>query len=421
MIDLEATRKTTIANNPIIPNRNSYFIGRQAQLQNIKDALMAPGQNQAVAICGLGGVGKTSLAIQAVYDNKESFPGGVYWLTADSSRGDSTIKASLFSLGKTIGVVDNDTDDSRLASIVIDHLQKKQARFLLVIDNFDSVEMSVLARKLVSGSWIKESEVSMILTSRLDKENFPKIATKPFLVDLKSFELQEGVEFLRKRTEIVQDEMDARDVVLELGGLPLALDQAAAYLKASKEKLPSYLKKLRKKKLKLINKSSALPPTDDVEIARLAVQTTWGMNMDSIEEEMPMAKKVTFVLAFLSPRCIPRTIINQGSPKLENHELAEAIEDDVDKMLLCLSKLSLFDKMSDDTLSVHRLVQDIIKEQINDAGLLQETLQNAQKMLAYAVENEENPEDYMNQSVGTKEEENIWWNVAALGGWGAIM
>ena len=46
--------------------------------------------------------------------------------------------------------------------------------------------------------------------------------------------------------------MDARDVVLELGGLPLALDQAAAYLKASKEKLPGYLKKLRKKKLELL-------------------------------------------------------------------------------------------------------------------------------------------------------------------------
>ena len=250
--DLEATKNTTIANNPIIPNRNSYFIGRQEQLQNIKDALMAPRKNQTVAICGLGGVGKTSLTIQAVYKNKDSFPGGVYWLTADSSKWDSTIKASLFSLGKTIGVVDNDTDDSRLASIVIDHLQKKQKKFLLVIDNFDSAEMSVLARKLVSGSWIKQSQVSMILTSRLDKENFPELATEPFLMDLKSFELEEGVDFLRKRTERVHDEMDARDVVLELGGLPLALDQAAAYLKASKEKLPGYLKKLRKKKLELL-------------------------------------------------------------------------------------------------------------------------------------------------------------------------
>ena len=73
-----------------------------------------------------------------------------------------------------------------------------------------------------------------------------------------------------------------------------------------------------------------------------------GMNMDSIEEETPMAKKVTFVLAFLSPRGIQRTIINQGSPKLENNELAEALEDVVDNMLLCLSKLSLFDRMSDD-------------------------------------------------------------------------
>ena len=418
--ELEATKKTSTASVPIIPNRNSYFIGRQAQLQNIKDALTAPGQNKAVAICGLGGVGKTSLAIQAVYENEESFPGGVYWLTADSSRGDSMIKASLFSLGKTLGIVDNETEESRLASIVIDHLQKKQKRFLLVIDNFDSIEMSVLARKLVSGSWIKQSPVFMILTSRLDKENFPKLATDPFLMDLKSFELEEGVDFLRKRTERVHDEMDAREVVLELGGLPLALDQAAAYLKASKEKLPNYLKKLRKKKLKILDKSQALSPTDDIEIARLAFQTTWGMNMDSIEEEMPMAKKVTFVLAFLSPRGIPRTIINQGSPKLENYELAEALEDDVDEMLLCLSKLSLFDRMSDDTLSVHRLVQEIIKEEINEAGVLQETLQNVQRMLAYSIENEEKPEDYMNQPVVSKEE-NSWWNVAALRGWGMIM
>ena len=65
--------------------------------------------------------------------------------------------------------------------------------------------------------------------------------------------------------------------------------------------------------------------------------------MDSIEMGHEKAKKLTYVLAFLSPRCIPRTIINKGSPPLDDAELAEALDEDVDELLFVLLKLSLFD------------------------------------------------------------------------------
>ena len=96
------------------------------------------------------------------------------------------------------------------------------------------------------------------------------------------------------------DQQVGQELVIEVTGLPLALDQAAAYLRSSKCKLSDYLKKLKKEKLKILNKEKARPPTENVEKTRLAVKTTWSMNMACIREEYPVAQKLIYILSFLS-------------------------------------------------------------------------------------------------------------------------
>ena len=54
------------------------------------------------------------------------------------------------------------------------------------------------------------------------------------------------------------------------------------------------------------------------------------MNMACIREEYPVAQKLIYILSFLSPRCIPKTIINPGSPELEDKDLVEFFSDDFD-------------------------------------------------------------------------------------------
>ena len=415
--NIESANKCIKKSSPMfsIPNRNSVFSGREEYLDKMKEALEKEG-NSIVAIQGLGGVGKTTLALEAAWIHKDMFPGGVYWLTADSDKGDTIIKTSLFGLARKMDRINHNIEDERLVDVVTGHLME-QEKCLLVIDNLDSEELSSLAFKVVNGMWLRESNVSLIITSRL-KDLSKKISLPSTTINLDCFVLEEGVDFLRKRTDLPLEQTDSQELVLELGGLPLALDQAAAFLSATKCKLPEYLKNLKEEKLIVLNKMKAHQPTEATEKARLAVQTTWRMIMDGIEKEFPAAQKLMHVLAFLSPRCIPKTIINEGSPKLEDEELAKVLTNafNVSDLVHALTKLNLFEEDAGDCVRVHRMVQDIIKEEVKEMEIEEETMQNVQCMLVKALEVEETPSSFMKYV-----EEDIKWKVANLSGWTLIV
>ena len=153
-------------------------------------------------------------------------------------------------------------------------------------------------------------------------------------ITLGGFSLREGIDFVRRRTGNVYQDTDSQELVLELGGFPLALDQAAAYLKLSNSKLLGYLEILKK------------------------------------------------------------VMINQGTPTIQDEDLAIALSaaDTIECLLLNLTKLSLFKEASEDTIRVHRLVQDIIMEDVmKNKDCLKTTLENIQKMLSHSIENEELP------------------------------
>ena len=138
--------------------------------------------------------------------------------------------------------------------------------------------------------------------------------------------------------------------------------------------------------------------------------------MKCIKEEFPIALKITYILSVLSPRCIPRTLINPGSPKLQDEELSEALFNDVEYVLLTLTKLSLFEEASETRIRVHRLVQEIIKEEINEQDHLTETLQNVQRMLTHAIEVETSPLSFLSYA-----ESATKFNVAALHEWSMVV
>ena len=113
--------------------------------------------------------------LEAAWGERERFPGGVHWLTADSGSGDNTFKTSLFGLATKLRMLNDsyDIEDDRLVDIATSHLLE-QERCLIVVDNLDSEEFSPLVNRFINGSWVRESKVSMIITSRL-KENVQRM------------------------------------------------------------------------------------------------------------------------------------------------------------------------------------------------------------------------------------------------------
>ncbi len=378
-----------------LPTKNECFSGRERELRRMAEVLQQENTQALLAISGLGGTGKTSLVVHVCHLVKPYFPGGIYWVTADSgSDGTIDIKESLQDKFRECCQLRRGMADSELISVITSHLVGLGEKFLIVVDNFDTDEMSDLSYRLINGPWFVNCNrnASMIVTSRLKEEHLNELlrkTPKPEVIPLTEFTLEEGSDFLRKRTSMAMEDRDCQELVNSLGGLPLALDQAAAFLNVSTYTLSEYIAKIKqdKQRLPMLDQKNAHQVTENTHRNRRAVQTTWKVNMEAIKDELEAAERVAHVLAFMSPRNIPKVALDLSCFTKSD----KSDEVDVNQIILVLTKYSLFAETDKATVKVHRLVQDIIKEEVERERKTPETLQNSLSMLSIALEKVESP------------------------------
>src|SRR5262249_26098202 len=157
------------------------------------------------------------------------------------------------------------------------------------------------------------------------------------------------------------DRGSALELAGELGGLPLALEQAAAYIRATASSLARYLMLLRQRRPDLLARGEA-------EEAGKAVATTWSLAFTQLERSAPAAVGLLRLLACCAPEAIPFRLLLQPRPGLENDlggdvaaVLTPLLEDElkVDAAVAALRPYSLVTPSGDGLVSVHRLVQAV--------------------------------------------------------------
>jgi hypothetical protein len=135
-------------------------------------------------------------------------------------------------------------------------------------------------------------------------------------------------------------------------------------------------------------------------VNRLTVKTTWQLNIDYICQESMIegigtaAKTVMEITSFLFPDDIPKELINVGSPAVEDEDINDTLDDEMGlkQVIEILTRFSLFQSTRGDSLSVHRLVQEVIRDSINneDKHLI---LINAIRMVNFALASTPSPYD----------------------------
>lgn len=164
--------------------------------------------------------------------------------------------------------------------------------------------------------------------------------------------------FLLERTEETDGEAAAL-LAEELGHLPLALEQAAAYIEASGETLAGYLELFRARRQELWAEERR--PADYPE----TVATTWLISFEEAERESAEAAALMRLCAYFAPDDIPLQMIKDGAEHLPG-ELAPMMADRLifNKAIAALRRYSLIEK-EDDSLSVHRLVQAVTRDRLS--------------------------------------------------------
>ncbi|MFJ2256872.1 FxSxx-COOH system tetratricopeptide repeat protein [Streptomyces sp. NPDC087844] len=318
------------ANNLPQP-RNSLFIGRERELRSLRSVVET--YDSAViaqTMHGLGGVGKTALALQYAHKYRSRYT-LVWWISAENPESITSGLASLgFRLNPRMSASGmTSTQSSEWAIAWLQH----HSGWLLVLDNAEDPQViSPLIGKTQSGHYLITSRISV---------GWHYVAS-PIGLDVLSPD--ESVELLTRISEISDEETKKRELSSELGFLPLALDQAAAYIHYNKISVERYLNLLRRIPEKALSATAAIGSNSN------SVAKTWLVTLQSIRERNPLAISILRSLAWLSPDDIPRGMLYSFSED----------EFDVDDALGLLSSYSMI-SLTPHSISIHRLVQAVIR------------------------------------------------------------
>lgn len=355
----------------LIPSRNDYFYGREDELSSIADNLKGRTSRFAhTAICGLGGVGKTSLALEFCWRHKSKYPGGIFWISGENNR---VFQNSVREMALEIQITTFEDDFSLTLARALAWLKKQSQLWCLVVDNLDELEMSGDMRKLIRGKWKQGARGHLILTTRREPREIWKEAgiEESSCIELKCLGQEESVTFLRRQTgKIDGEDKDICELAIELGGLPLALNQAAAYIKYLSCSMREYVEQYKFHKIELLKKMEIQESDECTSRDRLAVHTTWLMNFEHITNSSRYPKDLrvaaTLVMeisSFLGPDDIPLEVINEGLPQLDFPCLVNVLSSPFGRkeVMSLLTNLSLFQQFGSNSYCVHRLVQEVVR------------------------------------------------------------
>jgi Tfp pilus assembly protein PilF len=326
----------------MLPARNPVFTGRAAALADLADRL-AGGPVAVVAVRGLGGVGKSQLALEYAHRERTS---GRYWV-AGWVRADSpvTVAEDLAVLGPLLGLPPDGTMGERAADVVA--VLGARGDWLVVFDNAH--------RPGDLAGWLPGGAGHVLITSR-DRAWSGTAAQ----LDLDTFTRAESVEFVCQRSGC-DDPGAAGELAAAVGDLPLALAQAAAYIDARSMTIASYLGLYRDPALARRLREAGL---DSAEYPA-SVASTWLINFTQLARQHPAAAELLRLCAFLDPDDINLDLLTTGRDHA-GKVLSRALSDPLDRAETAgaLTAASLVTVPADGHLRVHRLVQAVTRDQL---------------------------------------------------------
>ncbi len=326
--------------------RPVFLAGREELLAEL-DARLAGDDGagpQVAALCGLGGAGKTSLAVE--YAHRHLGEVGVAWqLPAEDP---AVLAAGFGELAAQLGAADRGDPVAAVHAVLAASL----APWLLVFDN--APDRASVAR------FVPPAGPGRVLVTSRNQIWPPGQALEVPVLDP-----QVAAEFLVSRTGDA-DRRAALELAGLLGGLPLALEQAAAYVQASGESLAGYLALFRRRRADLLGRGE---PTGYPE----TVATTWGVAFADVRHAVLGAAGLLRLLAFCAPEAIPLRLLLHPRPGLAEQLgqvvaplLVPLLEDELaaGDAIAALRRYSLISPPADGSVSVHRLVQAVTEDQM---------------------------------------------------------
>lgn len=335
--------------------RNPFFVGREDLLVRLRQQFLASqtkGYSQPLAISGLGGISKTQLVLEYAYRHLKDYQ-AIFWTRADSR---DSLVAGFLEIASILRLPERDERDQSVVVAAVKNWLSQHTGWLLIMDNAD--EPTLLPEFLAS-----PLPGHLLLTTRA--RALGGLADR---IELETLDVDTGPLLLLRRAGLLALDaplaqakpIDWQAAVLlsqEMGGLPLALDQAGSYLEETGCSPQQYLELYRSHGVNLLRSRGGVVLDHPDSIA-----TSWSLSFALIEQRSTLAADLLRLCAVLHPDAIPEELfLKAGTHMSPSLAVVEASPLAFNQALAIAQSYSLVQRNGhEQTLSMHRLVQAVL-------------------------------------------------------------
>jgi len=323
--------------------------------QNVNQSEQDPEQLRSFAICGLGGMGKTQLAIEYAYSRRDHFE-AIFWLSADNA---SILAAEFANIAQRLALGDDSTDIAANCGVVHGWLTNPMRRtaepdspenkvnWLIIFDNVDNTDV-------LPEYWPKTGRGSVLVTSRDPWARHNDLLESG--LDLPPLSNAESEAMMQRLTH-VKAEASQREALMaiteKLGGLPLAINQMSGVFRQLKLSYTYFLRYYDEEGIERLQDSNS-SSSDSHKVRSFA--TLWAL-----DRLAPQTTALLQVICLMDPDNISEEILmsNCNDLELENYPTTLKEYFNARKELLSSSLISVNEEK--EKVSVHRLIQETAK------------------------------------------------------------
>ncbi|KAL6812533.1 hypothetical protein J3E69DRAFT_376335 [Trichoderma sp. SZMC 28015] len=317
----------------IVPfGRNKDFVGRESILDQLLNMIPPNADEddcQRTVISGLGGVGKTQIALEAAFLVRKRYPNcHVFWVPAINT---NTFENAYREIGRELNIQIIENDKADIKSLVKATLSQISDNWLLIIDNADDAALFGETSEVTSlRDYLPFNLKGSILFTTRNLEVSQKLdVRKENIIHLTEMSQSEATNMLQKglNTHQMSDAQSLESLLEFLTNLPLAIKQASAYMVKTGMVVSQYLEYCRSSDenlIKLLSKNF-----DDrarYETTQNPIATTWLISFTTISRDNPLAASYLKFVAFLAEKDIPKCLLPPTSDKLDECEAISTLK-----------------------------------------------------------------------------------------------
>jgi tetratricopeptide (TPR) repeat protein len=357
------------ANDHWLPSSNveirtpPSFTGRDDALAAIDTAFERDDNRVVIAtLHGIRGVGKTLVAATYAHEHRGDYR-ATWWISATT---DQTIRAGLLSLGVRLRWVTSDVGEEIAVASVINRLADTADDVLLIFD--DAIDPKALLPYLPKAGCCR-----ILVTSNSDvwREHAA-------IIDINVWPNQTAADFLIARTGGSQSHTEAERLATEFGGLPLALEMAAAYCETKGIGFAEFRNRLDGQKVQFLADKKYAPRGYN---EGLSVAATFELAIDAATGLHPAAELLLVCSALLAPEPVPLFIFSEVQDVYGEPLGSGIAAGELDDIIAALRKFSLVTRERppdggdlsppNDVLRIHQLISEVVVARHSDTQLEQ--------------------------------------------------